>query len=132
MRPGKRIALLVDDDEPSLRTYERVLSKHDVEILSASTPSEALGFVSQLEPVPQPLVAFVDVLMPGMDGPRFVYAIRSFPATCKSPIVLISALSAPALEKATLEWGANGFILKSKGLIHVDQEFTGWLDRVSV
>ncbi len=123
-------ALLVDDDDASLRTFTRLLSKHPVEVLVASNPSQALGLVSMLEPNKQPIVAFLDVLMPGMDGPRFVHSLRSFPAFGAAPVVLVSALSNAALEKAALEWGASGIIQKASGLIQVDREFGGWIDRV--
>jgi CheY-like chemotaxis protein len=127
----RRFALVVDDDDASLRTFERLLSKvPGVEILAAQTPSQALGLVAMLEPSPQPIVAFLDVLIPGMDGPRFVHALRTMPSFGGAPIVLVSALSATALDSKALEWGASGVIQKARGLIHVDQEFKGWLDRV--
>lgn len=131
--PGRRsIALVVDDDPSSLRNFHRVLARKSVDILTATTPSEAIGLVTMLEPTPQPIIAFLDVLMPAMDGPRFVHALRSFPAFGMAPVVLVSGLSAPALEKATLEWGAHGFIQKTRGLLHVEREFSAWLERVSV
>lgn len=126
----RRHVLIVDDDQPSLRAFQRILAKHDVEVLSASTVSEAFGLVSMLEPHPHPMIAFVDVLMPGMDGPRFVHFLQRTPAFGRSPIVLVSALSAGALEKTMFEWGASGFILKSRGLLNVEREFGTWLDRV--
>lgn len=130
--PGqhRKYALVVDDDDASLRTFERLLSKHPVELLLAKTPSEALGLVSMLDPAPQPIVGFLDVLIPGMDGPRFVHALRTMPAFGRAPIVLVSALSGTALDAKALEWGASGIIQKARGLIHVDQEFTGWLERI--
>jgi len=124
--------LLVDDDPPSLRAFQRVLARRDLEVLSACTVSEAFGLVTMLDPTPHPMVAFVDVLMPGMDGPRFVHALRSVPAFGRSPVVLVSGLSSGALEKTALDWGANGFILKSRGLLNLDQEFNGWIDRASL
>lgn len=127
----RRFALVLDDDDASLRTFERLLSKvPGVEILSAQTPSQALGLVSMLDQVPQPIVGFLDVLVPGMDGPRFVHALRCLPAFGGAPVVLVSALSATALDGKALEWGASGVIQKAKGLIHVDREFKGWLERV--
>lgn len=128
---ARRFALVVDDDDASLRTFERLLSKiPGVEILAAQTPSQALGLVSMLEPTPQPIVAFLDVLIPGMDGPRFVHALRTLPSFGRAPVVLVSALSAVALDGKAIEWGASGVIQKARGLIHVDTEFKGWLERV--
>jgi CheY-like chemotaxis protein len=130
LTPARRFALLIDDDDASLRTFERLLAKHPVEILSAKTPSEALGLVSMLEQTPQPIVAFLDVLIPGMDGARFVHALRQMPPFGAAPVVLVSALSATALDGKALEWGASGIIQKSRGLLHVAQEFSGWLERI--
>jgi len=128
---GRRYALVVDDDDASLRTFERLLAKIPaVDILLAQNPSQALGLVSMLDPAPQPIVGFLDVLIPGMDGPRFVHALRTMPQFGAAPVVLISALSATALDGKALEWGASGIIQKARGLIHVDTEFKGWLDRI--
>ena len=63
-------------------------------------------------------------------GPRFVHALRSLPAFVRAPIVLVSGLSATVLESAVARWGANGFVAKTRGLLHVDQEFSAWIGRV--
>ena len=119
----RKLALLVDDDGPSLRAFERILSRREVDILSASSVSQAIGLAGMTEPHAQPAVAFVDVLMPAMDGPRFVHTLRSMPAFAAAPIVLVSGLSQQVLEKTAAAWGADGFVPKSRGLLYVDEQF---------
>jgi CheY-like chemotaxis protein len=123
---------LLEDDGAMLRTFERLLSQRGVMVMAASTPGEALYYVSAIDGPVRPTVAFLDVLVPALDGPRFVQALRQNPHFATAPIVLVSGLSAPILEKTAEEWGVNGFILKSKGLLHLDTAFEGWLQRVGV
>lgn len=128
----KRYALVVDDNVTSLKAFERILLRYNVEVLAASTVGEALQQVSMIDPVHDGIIGFIDVVMPGMHGPRFVTALRQLPTFgAGSPIVLISSLSQSVLELTAADWGAAGFILKSKGLLHVDQQFAEWLKRVA-
>lgn len=120
----KRYALVVDDNMTSLKAFERILLRYNVEVLTASTVGEALQQASMIDPIHDGIIAFIDVVMPGMNGPRFVGALRQLPTFgAASPIVLISSLSQSVLELTAADWGAAGFILKSKGLLHVDQQF---------
>ncbi|MFO0550223.1 MAG: response regulator [Polyangiaceae bacterium] len=126
--PPKRYALLVDDDPSALRTFHRILSRYGVEVL---TSANVAGVADLLRPLPASscVVAFVDVLMPSMVGPRFVSSLRAQPAFGLAPVVLVSGLNAHVLEQTVKDWGASGYILKMRGLLHVDHQFAEWLER---
>jgi CheY-like chemotaxis protein len=120
-------ALVLEDDQTTLRSYQRILAKKGVEVIAASTPGEALYVAASLAPDVRPTLAFLDVIVPGLDGPRFVAALRQQPAFEAVPVILVSALTPNVLRDRTQQWGANGFILKAKGLIHIDSAFEGWV-----
>ena len=100
--------------------------------VSASGPSEALYQLSTVgDAGGRPTMVLLDVLMPGFDGPLFIKMLRADPRFAGAPMVLISALSAPALEQTMRDWQADGFILKSRGLLHIDEAFSAWFERMS-
>lgn len=128
---GPRV-LLIEDDLVTRGKLEQILQKRGAEVFPVSGPSEAIYFLqTALEDSARPIMTILDVLMPGLDGPLFVNMLRSDPRLAGAPVVLISALSAPALEQTMRDWRADGFILKARGLLHVDQAFEAWLDRIS-
>lgn len=127
---GPRV-LLVEDDHVTRAKLEQILVRRGAEVLSAAGPGEAIYLLQTLEESARPFMTILDVLMPGLDGPLFVQMLRGDPRLAGAPVVLISALSAPALEQTMRDWRADGFILKSRGLLHVDQAFEAWLDRIS-
>ncbi len=64
--------IFVVDDEPSmLRTVTRVLER-DYEVAGFTSPSEALSCLRELRPV----LAIVDIRMPGMDGFELMNALK--------------------------------------------------------
>lgn len=120
-------ALVLEDDQTTLRSYQRILANKGVEVVAVASPGEALYVAATLDPDPRPTIAFLDVIVPGLDGPRFVTALRQLPAFDAVPVVLVSALNGNVLRDKAHAWGANGFILKSKGLLHLDTAFGGWV-----
>ncbi len=125
--------ILIEDDAITRGKLEQMLSKRGAEVISASGPSEAVYLMSTLdEPNGRASIVILDVLMPGLDGPLFVNMLRSDPRLLGAPIVLISALSAPVLEQTMRNWRADGFILKSRGLLHIDEAFEAWFARLAV
>ena len=69
--------LLVDDEDGVRRLAARALTKHGWTVLSADSGAAALALASETE-IAESLCAIVsDVVMPGMDGPSLVRALRS-------------------------------------------------------
>jgi CheY-like chemotaxis protein len=123
--------LIVEDDEASRSKLGDILVRRGAEVFSAAGPGEAIYMLQSLEESDRPMLVLLDVLMPGLDGPLFVQYLRSDPRVAGAPVVLISALSAPALEQTMRDWRADGFILKSRGLLHIDQALESWLGRIA-
>ncbi len=84
---GRRV-LVVDDDD-MLREVARVSLEMvgGWEVLTASSGTEAVALSVQ----EQPDALLLDVMMPGMDGPSTVLALRGDPATRDIPVVFLTA-----------------------------------------
>jgi response regulator RpfG family c-di-GMP phosphodiesterase len=86
---SKPKVLVVDDKAQHLFTVGRLLKKLDVEIVQATSGSEALS--STLEH--DFCVAVVDVQMPEMSGYELVELWRGNPSTADLPVIFISGIS---------------------------------------
>jgi CheY-like chemotaxis protein len=86
---AKPKVLVVDDKAQHLFTVGRLLKKLDVEIVQATSGSEALS--STLEH--DFCVAVVDVQMPGMSGYELVELWRGNPSTADLPVIFISGIN---------------------------------------
>lgn len=120
-------ALIVEDDPTTLRAYQRILLKRGVLVTAASSPDEALALVSALAPELRPSLLFLDVIMPRLNGAAFIAALRSLAGTVQIPVILISALNLATVRDYAQQWGANGFILKTKGMLHLEAAFDEWV-----
>jgi CheY-like chemotaxis protein len=80
--------LIVDDNPQHLFAIGGLLKKLDVEVVHATSGSEALGLTLEHEFC----LAITDVQMPGMDGYEFVELLRGNPRTANLPVIFISAI----------------------------------------
>ncbi len=72
---GRRVVLVVDDEEPVLRLATRFLTQRGWTVLAAESGDAALALMEQAGNVR--LAAMVtDVVMPGLDGPALVRRMR--------------------------------------------------------
>src|SRR3546814_9104049 len=60
-----RTALLVDDDARNIFALSSVLERRGMQVLTATTGSEAIRLV---EATPGVAIVLMDIMMPGMDG----------------------------------------------------------------
>jgi PAS domain S-box-containing protein len=72
---GRGELVLVVDDEAAVRdVVQRTLEKHDYRVLAAADGSEALALFGEHHAEVKAVIA--DMMMPGMDGPALVRALR--------------------------------------------------------
>jgi two-component system cell cycle sensor histidine kinase/response regulator CckA len=84
MSDHTRTVLIVDDDPQVLRLVEKMLRPHNVNVLSAPRPTEAL-LICQQQPVD---LLISDVMMPEMDGNKLAERVlKLYP---EASILLIS------------------------------------------
>jgi len=101
------VVLCVDDDRLFLKSLVRILRRRDAVVVSYDNPEEALESI----PVHTPALAFVDVLMPGMNGLDLASEIREeYGETL--PVVLLSARSSDEEIVDGLRTGARYYVTK--------------------
>ncbi|HLY73262.1 MAG TPA: response regulator [Planctomycetota bacterium] len=105
--PRPPVVLCVDDDRLFLKSLARILRQRDVVVVSYDDPEEAREAI----PVHAPALAFVDVLMPGMNGLDLVSELREEYGEAL-PVVLLSAKSSDDEIFRGMRAGAKGYVTK--------------------
>lgn len=123
---GPLRALVIAQDGDARRSIVRVAQKHGGETLLASSFGEAIYQLDSLEN--GWVMVFIDPLLAGFE-PRIVNLLRQNPRVSRSPVVIVSAMNAQVLEDVMRSSGSDGFIVTSKGLLHMDTAVQAWLER---
>lgn len=108
-RPNLQRIMYVED-EPDLRTIVS-LSLREIggfDVLACSSGIEAL----ERAPVFQPQLVLLDVMMPGMDGPETLEALRELNECAETPMAFITAKINTAETERLLGFGAVDIIGK--------------------
>jgi CheY-like chemotaxis protein len=101
-RPALARILLVEDDPDIREIAEMALGAvGGFEVFSCGTGGEALRRAAEFAPQ----LAVVDVMMPGMDGPGLMAALRARPDTAALPVVFMTAKVQP---EEVARWRALG------------------------
>lgn len=100
--------LVIDDNEDTLRLFERYLSGSRYSFLGTRDPVQALALASEH----QPHVIVLDVMLPGIDGWELLGRFREHPRLCRVPVIVSTILPQETL---ALALGAAGFIRKPVG-----------------
>ena len=102
--------LLVIDDEENVRA----VTKLSLEVMGGWEALEAASGIEgvRIAEAAQPDGILLDVMMPGMDGPATVKALRENHATAAIPIILLTAKVQPMDRIRFESLGVNGLIAK--------------------
>ena len=84
----QRTVLLVDDDARNIFALSSVLERRGMEVLTATTGSEAIAVMNARADV---AIVLMDIMMPGMDGYETIRAIRAKPGFRRLPILALTA-----------------------------------------
>jgi CheY-like chemotaxis protein len=106
------LSVLYVDDEPDIREVAALALGLDpqIEVRVAGSGAEALGMVRA--PGGRPDVIMLDVMMPAMDGPAVLEALRADPASAAIPVVFITARTHAQDRERLLHLGAVAVIAK--------------------
>jgi CheY-like chemotaxis protein len=85
--PSTPTILIADDEVYMLRLLEMTFKKGGFGVVSCRDGQEALALAAST--MPQLIV--LDVMMPGLDGLGALRQLKSNPATCDIPVVVLSA-----------------------------------------
>jgi CheY-like chemotaxis protein len=106
------LQVLYVDDEPDIREIAALALGIDPALTPhlAASGAEALAMLQAGQVKPD--VIMLDVMMPGMDGPAVLAALRAAPATAHVPVVFITARTQPQDRERLLQLGAVAVIAK--------------------
>lgn len=105
--PLPPVILCVDDDRMFLKGLVRTLQRRNYSVIAYEDPEEALEAI----PIHNPTLAFVDVLMPGMNGLDLASEIREEYGTTL-PVVLLSGKTSDQEIEDGLRSGARYYVTK--------------------
>ncbi|PKO12484.1 MAG: hypothetical protein CVU39_23650 [Chloroflexi bacterium HGW-Chloroflexi-10] len=103
--PQKKLILVVDDQEPALRMYERYLSRTKLKIVGLTKPSKVVARAKELKPA----LIVLDIMMPKVDGWEVLQSLKLDEGTRNIPVIVCSAWGEPELATSL---GAVGFLKK--------------------
>jgi CheY-like chemotaxis protein len=108
-----QLQVLYVDDEPDIREIAGLALGLDpgVAVQTAASGAEALRMASGGGAPPIDAI-MLDVMMPGMDGPAVLEALRADPATAAVPVVFITARTSTQDRERLIQLGAVAVIAK--------------------
>jgi CheY-like chemotaxis protein len=108
--PQTLARILYVEDEPDIRAVAQMALEAvgGFTVIACSSGSEALAAA----PTAQADLLLLDVMMPGMDGPSTLKALRELPATAGTPVIFMTAKVQAAEVAQYRELGAIDVIHK--------------------
>jgi CheY-like chemotaxis protein len=102
--------VLIVDDEDDIRRIARLALGRvgGMDVVEAASGREAVRRAEE----ERPDAILLDVMMPGLDGPSTLAALRSSPKTSTIPVVFLTAKALPSEIERLRELGARGVLLK--------------------
>jgi HAMP domain-containing protein/CheY-like chemotaxis protein/signal transduction histidine kinase len=122
----RRTVLLVDDDARNIFALSSVLERRGMEVLTATTGSEAIAVLRGRTDV---AIVLMDIMMPGMDGYETIQAIRTDPTYRRLPILALTAKAMKGDREKCLEAGASDYLAKPVNIQQLMSALRMWLHR---
>jgi CheY-like chemotaxis protein len=122
----KRTVLLVDDDTRNIFALSSVLERRGMEVLTATTGSEALAMLKSRSDV---AMVLMDIMMPGMDGYETIHEIRARAEFRRLPILALTARAMKGDREKCLEAGASDYLAKPVNTEQLLLAIRMWLHR---
>lgn len=114
--------LVVDDDEALQKLVTTLITRANMEPISAVTAGEAANVLRQK---PLPDVVVLDLMLPDVSGIEFLRQMRSKRVFDNLPVIILSALADPDQIREGLSVGADRYLTKpylANNLISTIQE----------
>jgi hypothetical protein len=122
----QRTVLLVDDDSRNIFALSSVLERRGMEVLTATTGSEAIAVLESRSDV---AIVLMDIMMPGMDGYETIQVIRANPGFRRLPILALTAKAMKGDREKCLEAGASDYLAKPVNVEQLLSALRMWLHR---
>jgi DNA-binding response OmpR family regulator len=100
--------LIVEDYDDVRRMLKVLLEFEEFQVVEAATGSEALEAIKKQPPD----VILMDLALPGVDGFETIRRIRATHGFQNTPIIVLTAYTAPSTYETALSAGSNYFMAK--------------------
>ena len=100
--------LIVDDDSDSREGYAEYFTYLGLDVLQATTGSEALDLAVR----EQPDIVVLDMALPEMDGCEVLACLRADDRTTDTPVIILSACVFPRDRERAIQAGCDLFVAK--------------------
>jgi signal transduction histidine kinase/ActR/RegA family two-component response regulator len=104
-------ALVIDDDIRNIFALATLLEHGHLDVVSAESGREGVAILEQTPDI-EIDIAFVDIMMPIMDGYATIMAIRDLASYRDLPILAVTANVTPGERERCIEAGASEYIAK--------------------
>jgi len=105
---GKKEILIIDDSNTNLVLLESLLRKNGYIVHSALNAKEGIKTMQQSVPD----LIYLDLVMPEVDGLKFIQMIRERDEWKEVPVIIISAVSDKKIIRQSIEMGVIDYITK--------------------
>lgn len=105
---SKPTVLIIDDSQDVHRLLKARLRAEDIEFVSATTGEEGVALAKER----LPLLALLDLDMPGMDGFEVLRALKDDPTTVQIPVIILSGLQSAQDKVTAFDLGAVDYVTK--------------------
>lgn len=117
-----RSVLLVEDDIALAQMYKLQLELDGYLVVTAVDGETGLSIAEKFAPD----LIVLDIRLPGMDGLALLDAIRGVDRLREKPVLILTNVDDPDVEKRSLELGVRHYMLKSKT---TPDTLAGWVRR---
>lgn len=104
---AKRI-LIVEDNELNMKLLNDILEAYGYEILKTDRGEEAIELARRA----QPDLILLDIQLPDISGLDVSRRLKAEPATCRVPIVAVTAFAMSGDERRALDNGCDAYVTK--------------------
>ncbi|MGV3772164.1 MAG: response regulator [Verrucomicrobiales bacterium] len=126
------IIVSVEDNEDDAWLLKRAWAKAEINEPLRFLPSgkEAMKFITEEVQnttnslSPEPVLLFLDINMPGMNGFEFLQWLRAHPELTRIPVVMLTTSENPNDIKKAYALGANAYLIKSNTLSELAAMFS--------
>jgi CheY-like chemotaxis protein len=100
--------LIVDDERGFCDVVAVILEGQGYQVQQANHANQALGLMDETRPD----LILTDLMMPEIDGIKFIRKVRERASWAEIPVVMVSAHGEPEVQETAREAGAVGFMAK--------------------
>lgn len=113
----KKLILIIDDSSTNIVLLETVLGRNGYEVASARSAMEGIAKIKKRIPD----LIYLDLIMPDVDGLRFMEILHENIEWQGIPVVIISAVTDGDIKKRSLKMGVTSYITKPVNIDRIVQ-----------